>query len=77
MIVRQKEKGKREERDPRNQAEKKPKKKPKKPKKKHPYPTWLWGPKSKSSKKKSAKSLRALAKGKTKGKPISILGLIS
>ena len=71
-------KGKKRGKRPKKPSKKKPKKKPKKPKKKHPYPSWLWGPKSKSSKKKkSAKSLRALAKGKTKGKPISILGLIS
>ena len=77
MIVKQMEMVK--ERNPK----KKNKPKKNKPKKKHPYPYWLHGPKAKKNKSKSkpkknhAKSLRALAKGKSKGKPIPMIGLIA
>ena len=77
MIVRQKEKGKKEERDPRNQAKKNLKRNPRNPRRNIHILAGCGDLNPRVQKKKSAKSLRALAKGKTKGKPISILGLIS
>ena len=56
----------------------------KKPKKKHPYPYWLHGPKKNKKPKaknkkggKKPKSLQAMAKGKKRGKPIPLIGLIA